>query len=530
METENRRTPAMTPPMTRLLHRLRRDATPGETAPDADLLVRFARGRDESAFAALVARHGGMVLNVCRRVLGDAHEAEDACQAAFLVLGRKAGSLRRPEALAGWLRGVAYRVALKARAAAGRRGGRDLAGAPEPRDPRPDPLAELSARDLLLAVEAEVQRLPESQRLPVALCCLDGLSQEEAAARLGWKPGALKGRLERGRSRLHQRLTRRGLTLAAALAAAEASRGAAAGLPAALAGPTARAALAFAAGAGAVGVSDEVVALAKEGLQSMSCSKLKSVLVVLAVVGLAGGGAGWLAVGRGGDRPAGAQAARPRPAAGGAGPEKPADQLARARRELAILADKAERDDEELSESVVRARQKLVELEERLREAQAEARAARAPDAEEERLRREMERLEAAIARVEETSPTPEVKRESLVKLVKQLDRARDRLTAAEIKRRAVADRGTARLIKLRQELVREEESVRRLERKRDLAREEAERRREDAAARVRRLEGGAAPEGADRGRALERKLDALRRELEELRREVRRLRGGREE
>src|SRR5262249_4377508 len=154
-------------------------------------LRRFAGRREEDAFAALVGRHGPMVLHACRRLLGDRPAAEDAFQATFLVLARKAGSLNRPDALAGWLYGVAYRVAPKARRAEARRDHAGLADGPEPADPRPDPLAEVSARDLLRVLEEEVQRLPQAYRMAVALCCLEGLSQEEAARRLGCTPGAV---------------------------------------------------------------------------------------------------------------------------------------------------------------------------------------------------------------------------------------------------------------------------------------------------------------------------------------------------
>src|SRR5262249_11822915 len=150
---------------------------------------------------ALVARHGPMVARVCRRVLHDAHAADDACQAVFLVLARKASALRRPEALAAWLYGVAYRVAQKARAGQCRRAAGPLSA--DPADPRADPLAEVSVRELLAALDEEVQRLPEVYRLPVILCSLEGRSQEEAARLLGWSPGSLQGRLERGRKRLH---------------------------------------------------------------------------------------------------------------------------------------------------------------------------------------------------------------------------------------------------------------------------------------------------------------------------------------
>src|SRR5262245_46464171 len=142
--------------LTFLLHRLRRltAATAGDS--DTTLLRRFARDRDEAAFTGLMARHGPMVLGVCRRVLRDPHAADDAFQATFLVLAKKAGAVAKPERLAGWLHGVAYRVAMKAR-------GGSLpaapAGAAERADPRPDPLALISGRDLLAVLEQEVQRL-----------------------------------------------------------------------------------------------------------------------------------------------------------------------------------------------------------------------------------------------------------------------------------------------------------------------------------------------------------------------------------
>jgi RNA polymerase sigma factor (sigma-70 family) len=199
---------------TQVLNRLRRLAVPPDAEADAALLDRFVRRHDEAAFAALVARHGPMVLGVCRRRLGDAHAADDAYQATFLVLARRARAVRRPESLAGWLYGVASRVTRAAR----RQARRPDAALPELPDPRPDPLAEVSARDLLAVVEEEVGRLPKAYRMAVALVCLEGLSQEEAARRLGWTAGSVKGRLERGRARLHARLARRGVTLSAALA------------------------------------------------------------------------------------------------------------------------------------------------------------------------------------------------------------------------------------------------------------------------------------------------------------------------
>lgn len=180
---------------------------------DGELLGRFAaRGDDaEPAFAALVDRHGPMVLRACRAVLGDPHEAEDAFQATFLILAIKAGSIRRRESLASWLHGVAHNVAASARAASARRrrheehAGRD----------RPAAVAEAAPDDLAAAVHEELGRLPERYRSALILCHLDGLTQHQAAARLGWPVGTVQSRLARGREKLRGRLLRRGLAPAA---------------------------------------------------------------------------------------------------------------------------------------------------------------------------------------------------------------------------------------------------------------------------------------------------------------------------
>jgi RNA polymerase sigma factor (sigma-70 family) len=254
-----------------------------DEATDAALLGRFIADRDERAFAALVDRHGPLVLQVCRRVLGDVHDAEDAFQAAFLVLARKAATVRPRKALAAWLHGVAHRVARKSRSARVRRLRRAQPLSEQPPDRHPDPLAELSARELLAVVDEEVRRLPEVYRLPVILCCLEGRSQEEAARQLGLTPGSVRGRLERGRARLHARLLRRGLTLSAALAAAEVSRGSAsAAAVARLVAATVQAAVLFAArSTTASGVSAEAAALAGDVIRGMALARLKVAAALL---------------------------------------------------------------------------------------------------------------------------------------------------------------------------------------------------------------------------------------------------------
>jgi RNA polymerase sigma factor (sigma-70 family) len=175
------------------------------------LLQHFLSQRDESAFAALVERHGPMVLGICRSVLRDAHDAEDVCQATFLVLARKASSIRRPASLASFLHGVAYRLALKARSAARRAPGRP------PDRPAPGPMDELTWRELRQALHDELQALPERYRLPLVLCYLEGKTMADAGRLLRCPTGTVKGRLARARDLLRQRLRRRGLLCAAGL-------------------------------------------------------------------------------------------------------------------------------------------------------------------------------------------------------------------------------------------------------------------------------------------------------------------------
>jgi RNA polymerase sigma factor (sigma-70 family) len=237
-----------------LLHHLRRLATPTAPATDASLLEHFVRSRDEDAFAALVRRHGPLVYNVCRRLLADTNAVDDCFQATFLVLARRAASIQAPEALAGWLYCVARRIARKARAR------RPLSSLPDEHLLRPardgDPLAALTAREVLDILDEEVHRLPSVYQLPLVYCCLEGLSQEEAAHRLGWTPGSVRGRLERGRKLLHNRLAKRGLTLSAALAAVALARGAA-GMSAALLAATVRVARTGTSPVGVTALADE---------------------------------------------------------------------------------------------------------------------------------------------------------------------------------------------------------------------------------------------------------------------------------
>src|SRR5262245_45027379 len=197
------------------------------TATDRELLRRFAHGKDEAAFAALVHRHGPMVLGACRRVLGNTADAEDACQATFLVLARKAAAGWQPS-IASRLYVTARSVALNARTARSRRArheGRARAKPPA------KPLAQITGEELLAILDEELGRLPQRYRAPVVLCCLEGLTRDEAARQLGVPTATLKGQLERGRRRLQSALARRDVTLGAGLLALLATSGVGASSP-----------------------------------------------------------------------------------------------------------------------------------------------------------------------------------------------------------------------------------------------------------------------------------------------------------
>jgi RNA polymerase sigma factor (sigma-70 family) len=175
-------------------------------ASDLELLDRFHRLRDQAAFEQLVRRHGPMVLSVCRRILLHAHDAEDAFQATFLVLVRKAGSLRNPELLANYLYGVAYRVARKARTRIARQSQCERQAKFMPAE---DVYFDLAWQELRFLLDEELQRLPKKYQAPLVLCYLEGLSNEEAARKLGWPSGSISYRLAKGRELLRQRLARR---------------------------------------------------------------------------------------------------------------------------------------------------------------------------------------------------------------------------------------------------------------------------------------------------------------------------------
>ena len=256
---------------------------------DGQLLERFLTGREEAAFEVLVRRHGPMVLGVCRRILSNAHDAEDAFQAAFLVLIRKGQSLRPRQTLGNWLYGVAYPTALKARAARWKRRSKERQTAAMN---RPHPAREEIAGDLLPLLDQELNRLPDKYREAVVLCELQGKTREEAARQLGLPIGTLSGRLTTARRMLARRLTRRGVTLAsAALATVLVPSVVSASVQPALLGSTLKAAAAVAAGQAAISVvSAEVAALTHGMLKSMLLAKLKLTATLLMTVLVLGGG------------------------------------------------------------------------------------------------------------------------------------------------------------------------------------------------------------------------------------------------
>ncbi len=266
----------------------------GAGRTDGQLLASFINQKDEAAFEALVRRHGPMVFGVCRRVVGNHHDAEDAFQATFLVLARKASSVKQPQRLANWLHGVALRTAMKAKTMTAKRRGREkqVTDMPEPEAAQQD-----QWRDLQPLLDQELNGLPENYRLPILLCDLEGKSIKEAAQQLGWPQGTLAGRLARGRKMLAKRLANRGVVLSAgSLAAVVSQNVASAGVPTSLMSSTIKAAMMIGAGQATVaGVVPAKVAALMEGvLKSMMLTKLSKAavggLVVLCLCGLGIGG------------------------------------------------------------------------------------------------------------------------------------------------------------------------------------------------------------------------------------------------
>jgi RNA polymerase sigma factor (sigma-70 family) len=288
---------------------------------DGQLLERFVRHRDEAAFEVLVHRHGPMIWRVCRQLLPNSQDCEDACQATFLVLIRKAGSIGRRELLGNWLYGVALRVAGRVRKTALRRQTTQRAGA----EFLAEPARQVAGRpDWLRDLHEVLGGLPAKYRQPLVLCYLEGQTNEEAAQKLKWPVGTLKVRLMRGREMLRLRLVRRGLAVSTAALSAALAAEADAALPPGLATARLLPSFEYVAGApaGAGVPSSHTLSLARGVIHSMRWTKLKTTVVLLLALASFGTGIGWVLLGATAAHPVSppqapskqsAQAARPIP-------------------------------------------------------------------------------------------------------------------------------------------------------------------------------------------------------------------------
>ncbi len=264
-----------------------------EADSDQDLLRRFVAGREDSAFGELLHRYGPMVLGVCRRVLRNEHDAEDAFQATFLVLARNAASVRRQESLASWLYGVAARVAAKARVRAARRH-EAAAKLSEPAADSPAADDDVTRREVCAVLDEEIRRLPRTERDLLILCHLQGLTHEQAARSLGLPVGSMSRRITQARDRLRGRLVRRGVAVSVGALAVAVEGGSLRAAPSsALVAATVRGTMNTTARGTAAGLlSSEVVTLAQDFLREALMVKLKFAGVAalaLVVVGLAAG-------------------------------------------------------------------------------------------------------------------------------------------------------------------------------------------------------------------------------------------------
>jgi RNA polymerase sigma factor (sigma-70 family) len=281
-------------PMSEVLQHLRTAALLRDAAglTDGQLLENYLRRRDDAALAALVLRHGPLVWGVCRRILRNEHDAEDAFQATFLVLVRKAASVVPREMVVNWLYGVAHQTALKARATTARRGTRERQVIQMPEPTAPDPVLRDDRQPLL---DQGLSELPDIYRVAIILCDLEEKTRKEAARQLGVPEGTLAARLARGRVMLANALTRRGLVLSGGtLAGALAHHPARAGVPTPLVSSTIKAASLFAGPAATGAVSARVADLAEGVLKTMLLTKVKLVTAVLLVVAALGSAAGLL--------------------------------------------------------------------------------------------------------------------------------------------------------------------------------------------------------------------------------------------
>ena len=254
-----------------------------EELSDGQLLGRFVGQRDEAAFAVLLKRHGPLVWQLCRNLLQEAQDAEDAFQATFLVLVKQARAISKRESVSSWLHGVAYRIAFRARSDIRRRRDKESATA---RQPDVDGTVDQRDQELRFRLHDEIGRLPEKYRTPIVLCYLMDKSRSEAAEELGWSEGTVKGRLERGRDLLRMRLTNRGLALSAGVCVSVLCHESVCGaLPSSLIEMTSRAAAQVVAGSmTAAVVSHQVAHLVKGALKTMFLKKITPIAVALLLI------------------------------------------------------------------------------------------------------------------------------------------------------------------------------------------------------------------------------------------------------
>jgi RNA polymerase sigma factor (sigma-70 family) len=541
-------------PLFTLLQRLRRSADPaGGGLSDAELLLRFVRQRDETAFELLVWRHGPMVLGVCRRVLRDAHGAEDAFQATFLALVRKAGSIARGGAVAPWLYRVAFRVALRARAAAAQRQARS--GLPAD---LPTPHADIPTdHDWQPILDEEIERLPERYRRPVVLCHLQGCTLSQAAQQLGCPRGTVAVRLVRARQRLRARLTHRGVMLGGALAFALATRRS---VSAALVKVTVRATLGYTLGGAAITLPVSVLTLTEGVLRAMFLRKLKFAAVVLLATMLVGVGAGWAAYrAAAGEAPGAGPIALAVPPANAppvpknppgppAADEKAAEEhrrdehrerLALAEKQLRLSEKEIEAQEEQWLEELIEARLKIMNLQQEISTRERELAGGPATEnsladpalrnlmSDRDKLAQMLEQLRRLQAKGDD--PATDRLTKEIAATEDNMRKREQELNKDVAEKKKVQERALADLRGLRRDFLVAEEKLRALRRRQEWKREEARRDLEDRAQHVRQCRqsledaGSGPPPKAQQPVELEKKLDQVLRELAELRRTLRR-------
>jgi RNA polymerase sigma factor (sigma-70 family) len=265
-----------------VIRRLRRAALRRDLADstDGELLEQYLAGREETAFELLLRRHGAMVLGVCRRVLRNEADAEDAFQATFLVFVRKAASIRSRATIGNWLYGVAHNTALKAKAMNHQRRAKEREAGSVPKDAPPSD----ARQEMVALLDGELSSLPDKYRIPIVLCDLEGRTILDAARHLGWPQGTVATRLSRGRARLAQLMTKKGLTFAGGLLPAAISQAASSVIvPPSLVASTVQAATAVAAGQAAAAsvILAEVTTLADMVVSAMLTRRLRGMAIVL---------------------------------------------------------------------------------------------------------------------------------------------------------------------------------------------------------------------------------------------------------